>query len=451
MGNLDEKDLEFGAIDNTGDIRLLDDEELNMAFNTSVDDGISFESIIGDTEDEFKDEPAISTYSTQELNELEKMINESEKAKEDKKKGSLIKNALDDTFDINELTSPIEPITEDNISIDLPEEVEETVEEPVIEVENEEAEEPIVEVETEVEPEEVVEETETVEEPVVEIENEEVEEPVVETKEEIEIVEDKTEEPVEEVSNENETQSEEVNEEENVDFNELESTGITMDLENIRSLDVEDDFAPFTAETFEDPMDDVNMDDLLDKASKNAQEASNIFNQNLELRRQIDEKYNELLKLTEEQENAKNAALTEIENYKNNVYEKLKAQKTDVEEKIAELKLIQSTIEQDRENFEKYRVAEIEKINKSKQEQQAAFEQERTEINTIEEKLIARKARIDQEREQLRLEREKFDQERKNLQINLRKFNELVGGFTTGIDQFTVGPTTQAEEKPAEE
>ena len=403
------EDLEFGLIDNEGSFNLLDDEE-NNSFDNYSDDGMSFESLIGEATNSESVNDA--RYSTSELSDLEDVINMVES------NSDAIPYELDSvdarTVDLNDLgldkikdeeidDEPVE-ITDNTVSLD------DLNLEDNIDVDNITIDEDVPTEEEVITEEPVEEETE---EPVEEIE-EETEEPIEEVEEEV------TEEPLEEV-------------EEPTEY----TVDITSDLANLEeSLNDED--SPLNIETtnLEDEIqvsDDYNIDDLFDKASKGAKEASNIFSQNLELRKQIDEKYNRLVKLSEEQESAKKQALTEIEDYKNEVYLKLKEQKTDVENKIEELKKLQASFEAEKNEFVSYRNQEIEVINAAKQE----IEQQRSAIAIIEEKLIARKNNVDAERNKIKEEREQFEVEKKNLKANLKKFNELVGGFTTGIDQVT--------------
>ena len=80
-----------------------------------------------------------------------------------------------------------------------------------------------------------------------------------------------------------------------------------------------------------------------------------------------------------------------------------------------------------------YRNQEIENINASKKE----ISEQHAAIAIIEEKLVARKNDLDAERERIRSQREQFEIEKRNLRANLKRFNELVGGFTTGVEQVT--------------
>lgn len=428
------EDLEFGLIDNDGSFNLLDDEEANT-FDNYSDDGMSFESLIGEAT---TSERADASYSTAELNDLADVINMVENSDEDIELDSVDAKTVDlkdlgleKIKDEEEVSEPVEitdntvslddlNLSDEDITIDEPFEegaVEEIPEEVIEEIsdDNEVVDEPVEE--------EIAEEEPVVEEIVEEVSDEVEEEPAAE-----EAVEEIPEEVVEEVSEEVEEPTPEPIEE---------AIDITSDLANLEESLNEDD-SPLNIEitNLEDEIqvsDDYNIDALFDKASKNAKEASNIFSQNLELRKQIDDKYNKLVKLSEEQEAAKRQALTEIEDYKNEVYLKLKEQKTDVEKKIEELKELQATFEKEKNDFILYRNQEIETINAAKEE----IEQQRSAIAIIEEKLVARKNNVDAERANIKAEREQFEIEKKNLKANLKKFNELVGGFTNGIDQVT--------------
>lgn len=376
-------DLEFGLIDNDGSFNLLDDEESNMV-NDFSDEEMTFENLIGEATSSERNDQSFSTTELKDLSDVINMVDDS-LAESDYELDSVDTK----TMDLNDLG--LDKIEDEEVFTEQPEVTDNTVSLDDLD---------LAEEELEIEPEE----EQPIEEPVAP-EEEITEEPVVEEEEE------------------------EVDAEEALD--------ITSDLSNLEEA-LNDEESPFNVEAtnLEDEIqvsEDYNIDDLFDKASKNAKEASNIFSQNLELRKQIDDKYNKLVKLSEEQEQAKQQALKEIEDYKNEVYIKLKEQKSDVEAKIEELKNLQATFEQEKNEFMQYRNQEIENINASKKE----INEQHAAIAIIEEKLVARKNDLDAERERIRSQREQFEIEKRNLRANLKRFNELVGGFTTGVEQVT--------------
>lgn len=385
-------DLEFGLIDNDGDFNLLDDEETNT-LNDFSDEEMTFENLIGEATSSERNDASFSTTELKDLSDVINMVDDS-LAESDYELDSVDTK----TMDLNDLG--LDKIEDEDVFTEEPEVTDNTVSLDDIDLAEEE-------VEVEAEPEE---------------------EPVVEAEPEEEETEESVEEEVEETT-------EEVEPEEEIDAEE--ALDITSDLSNLEEA-LNDEESPFNVEAtnLEDEIqvsEDYNIDDLFDKASKNAKEASNIFSQNLELRKQIDDKYNQLVKLSEEQEQAKQQALKEIEDYKNDVYVKLKEQKNDVEAKIEELKNLQATFEQEKNDFMQYRNQEIENINASKKE----ISEQHAAIAIIEEKLVARKNDLDAERERIRSQREQFEIEKRNLRANLKRFNELVGGFTTGVEQVT--------------
>ena len=418
----DTKDLEFGLIDNDGNLNLIDDEE-NTTNNYS-DDGMSFESLIGDpTESEAND----ASYSTSELRDLTDMINLIDDNKNrvednfdqtaDLSVGEISDNNDTELDSVDAKTVDLENLGLEKIKDEEPKE-EKEVTDNTISLADLNLEQDVTIDNVEVEP---------IEEEVVDTKEEEkpIKEEVVDTKEE------EKEEPVANVVDNNDDEAIVVSD----NFHDtIELTGDLKGLSNALSeedVKIEELATPLEEEI--NVSEDYNIDEILDKASKNAKEASTIFSQNLELRKQIDEKYNKLVKLTEEQEAAKKQALTEIEDYKNEVYIKLKDQKTEVETKIEELKQLQSTMEKEKADFIEYRKSELDKITAMQKE----FEQQRNEIISIEEKLVLRKQNVDAEREKLKAEKEQFEIEKRNLKANLKKFNELVGGFTGGLDQVT--------------
>ncbi len=179
---------------------------------------------------------------------------------------------------------------------------------------------------------------------------------------------------------------------------------------------------------------DINL--LFDRVSTNVKEASSIFSRNLEMKKKIDERFEELKKLQSEHEKNKKIDYDEINSYKDEVYLKLKDKKAEVEKKLNELKDLQAKFDQEKAEFEKYKSETLIRLKDAEREQTLAYNERKEEITKLEDKLIKKKDAIDEEKRQLKLDRIQYETEKNTLATNLVKFNELVGDFTVGIDRF---------------
>lgn len=180
-----------------------------------------------------------------------------------------------------------------------------------------------------------------------------------------------------------------------------------------------------------------SISNLFDKVSVNVKEASDIFNRNVEMKKKIDSRFEELKKLQIEHERNKKIDYEEINAYKDEVYLKLKTKKEETTKMLNELKDAQAQFDRDKAEFEEYRKETLTKIRDAEREQRLAYEERKNDIAKLEDKLLHKKDAIDEEKRQIEMERIQLENEKTDLAANLTKFNELVGDFTVGIDKFT--------------
>lgn len=174
-------------------------------------------------------------------------------------------------------------------------------------------------------------------------------------------------------------------------------------------------------------MDDLNQ--LFNKVSNNVRGASEIVNRNVEIKRKIDDKINELKRLQQEHENIKKKDIEEINAYKDEVYTKLQHKKIDMEKDLKELRDAQIKLEQERKDFENYKSSAMANLTKLEKELKDRYEDRNKNIEQIEKGLVKRKEQLDNERAAI-------TKERQELADNLVKFNKLVSEFTQGMDGF---------------
>lgn len=184
----------------------------------------------------------------------------------------------------------------------------------------------------------------------------------------------------------------------------------------------------------------VNIDSLnqlFEKVSSNVRGASDIVNKNAEIKKKIDEKFQELKRLQEEHEQNKKSDYAEINAYKDEVYAKLKEKKSEVEEQMAILSQSQAAFEKEKKDFEKDKEAALAMISKREQDLDKSYHERLQGISQIEDGLVKRKEQLDIERANIQQERIQCDKEKKELADNLLKFNQLVDDFTRGVDRFS--------------
>jgi len=220
------------------------------------------------------------------------------------------------------------------------------------------------------------------------------------------------------------------NKQEDIKTDEESKEDIYNQIDNsIKELDANTDF---TVDDNNVLSTDIN--NLFVKVNSHVQEASDIFSRNVEMKKILDNRFEELKKLQSEIETTRKANYDEINNYKEEVINKLTAKKEEIEEKLELLKNLQSEFEKEKNEFESYKKDEIVKIEKMRKEEETSFEERRNELNKIEDKLRKQKDFLEEEKRQLSLDQIKYETDKNELANNMIKFNEIVSKFTSGID-----------------
>lgn len=179
---------------------------------------------------------------------------------------------------------------------------------------------------------------------------------------------------------------------------------------------------------------DINS--MFEKASSRVQEAKNIFAKNVEMKRQIDEKFQELERAKAEHERENKANVDKINAYKESVVAKLREKKNEIGQQVVRLKEAQSKYTEEKMNFETYKKEELEKLKTMKREQRQELEERKKELDILTDSLKQQRDEIEEEKRQLELDRIRYEADKNELANNLLKFNELVGDFTVNIDKF---------------
>ncbi len=191
------------------------------------------------------------------------------------------------------------------------------------------------------------------------------------------------------------------------------------------------------AQKKEEQVDIDSLNQLFAKVSSNVRGASDIVNKNAEIKKKIDEKFQELKRLQEEHEQNKQSDYAEINAYKDEVYAKLKEKKSEVEAQMAALSQAKTAFEKEKADFEQDKEAALSMISKREQDLDRSYHERLQGISQIEEGLVKRKEQLDIERASIQQERVQCDKEKKELADNLLKFNQLVDDFTKGVDRFS--------------
>lgn len=191
------------------------------------------------------------------------------------------------------------------------------------------------------------------------------------------------------------------------------------------------------AQKKESQMDIDSLSQLFEKVSSNVRGASDIVNKNAEIKKKIDEKFQELKRLQEEHERNKENDYAEINSYKDEVYAKLKEKKMEVEEQMNILNQSRAAFEKEKSDFEKDKEAALAMISKREKDIDKSYQERLQGISQIEDGLVKRKEQLDIERANIQQERAQCDKEKKELADNLLKFNQLVDDFTKGVDRFS--------------
>lgn len=185
----------------------------------------------------------------------------------------------------------------------------------------------------------------------------------------------------------------------------------------------------------EDASTDINS--LFVKVNSNVKEASDIFLKNVEMKKKIDDRFNELKELQASIEQSKKNDYDEINGYKEKVIKELMDKKDEIEEKLNTLKEMQATFEKEKADFETYKSEEKTKLEDLKREENSTFEAHKIELDNLEDKLRKQKTALEEERRQLSLDQIQYEADKNELANNMLKFNEIVATFTDGMDKLS--------------
>lgn len=212
----------------------------------------------------------------------------------------------------------------------------------------------------------------------------------------------------------------------------IENEDIFADFDaRINTLDQETEYKK---DDNEDLTTDIN--NLFVKVNNNVQEASDIFLKNVEMKKILDNRFEELKQLQANVEQARKTNLEEINNYKDEVTETLMNKKEEIEEKLNLLKEMQNAFEKEKSEFERYKKEETLKIDDKRRDEEENFENRKNELNRIEDKLRRQKDFLEEERRKLSLDQIQYETDKNELANNMIKFNEIVSKFTNGLDKM---------------
>ena len=176
-----------------------------------------------------------------------------------------------------------------------------------------------------------------------------------------------------------------------------------------------------------------NINNLFEKVNSNVREASNIFSKNVEMKKKLDKRFEELKELQKNIELSKQSDYDEINKYKDTVLEELTTKKSEVELRLNELKTLQAEFEKEKNDFENYKRLEKEKLEDLARDNKVKDDSRKEELEALEDKIRKQKDAIDEEKRQLSLDRIQYEADKNELANNMLKFNEIVGTFTDGV------------------
>ncbi len=179
-----------------------------------------------------------------------------------------------------------------------------------------------------------------------------------------------------------------------------------------------------------------DLNQLFDKVSNNVKGASEIVSRNAEIKRKIDERFEELRRMQQEHEANKKSDYEEINAYKNDVYAKLQDKKAEIERDLLSLRGEQTKLANERKDFETYKNQALANLSALEKELKESYDSRNKNIEQVEMGLVKRKEQLDAERSAIAKERELLEKDRATLANNLLQFNKLVDEFTKGIDNF---------------
>ncbi len=181
----------------------------------------------------------------------------------------------------------------------------------------------------------------------------------------------------------------------------------------------------------------VDIGNIFERANNNVKEATNIFQKNLILKQQLEEKIKKFNLEKDAFEKNKELEYEKIKEYKKNAYEKLKQKKLVIEKSIDELKQQQEKLNNEKLSFQEKRKQEIEKIKEERQKNIDFMKEKKLQLEKLEQELKFERENLNEEKEQLKLDQIQCESDKSELANNLIKFNELVGEFTIGIEKFS--------------
>ena len=230
------------------------------------------------------------------------------------------------------------------------------------------------------------------------------------------------------------------NEKLNIDDSFIENSEIeikypeTLDISD--SEDIKEEIEKETEEEINTISEDnkgTDINNLFEKVNSNVKEASDIFLKNVEMKKKLDKRFEELKELQRDIEKSKQSDYEEINKYKESVLEELTSKKNEIENRLNELKDLQASFEKEKNEFEAYKKESKEEINNLAREQKVKDDSRKEELEALEDKLRKQKDEIDEEKRQLSLDRIKYEADKNDLANNMLKFNEIVGTFTDGV------------------
>lgn len=186
-------------------------------------------------------------------------------------------------------------------------------------------------------------------------------------------------------------------------------------------------------DTISEENDGTDINNLFAKVNSNVKEASDIFLKNVEMKKKLDKRFEELKELQRDIEKSKQSDYDEINNYKESVLEELTSKKHEIENRLNELKDLQASFEKEKNEFEIYKKESKEEIDNLAREQKVKDDSRKEELEALEDKLRKQKDAIDEEKRQLSLDRIQYEADKNDLANNMLKFNEIVGTFTDGV------------------
>ena len=198
-----------------------------------------------------------------------------------------------------------------------------------------------------------------------------------------------------------------------------------------------DDVDPKKVEDSQNTLDKTDINSLFMTVSSNVKEASDIFMKNVEMKKKIDNRFEELKILQQDIEKMKQSNYDEINNYKESVLNELLSKKQEIEDRLNTLKELQAKFEQEKNDFEMYKRDTKAELDELEKQQKVKDETRKADLEALEDKIRIEKDSLDEERRQLSLDRIQYEADKNELANNMLKFNEIVGTFTDGVGNLS--------------